>query len=75
MTLQFMLPLVQNRFQYFREGGEDGDEGAPCAETASYIYSKKGPGKGEGDGAYSSNCMIAFVGKCFYVTDSHSIIN
>lgn len=78
ITLQFMLPLVQNRFQFFREGG-GGGEGAPCAETllsrfALYMYRKIRPGEG-GDGAYCSNCMIALVGKCFYVTDSHSIIN
>ena len=68
-----MLPLVQNRFQFFREGG-GGGEGAPCAETllsrfASYMYREGG------DGAYSSNCMIALVGKYFNVTDIHSIIN
>ena len=52
ITLQFMLPLVQNRLQFFREGG-GGGEGAPCEETllsrfASDLHRKKRPGEGGG---------------------------
>ena len=80
ITLQFMLPLVQNRLQQFFARGAVEVRGHP-AQRLFYLVLlqicivRKGPGRGGEDGAYCSNCMIALVGKCFYVTDIHSIIN